>query len=86
MSGTARSLTARVGMPGDEREIGGAVGESGGALVAQERGRVAEEDEVEVVIVVVVDPDGGLEAALRQIGGRAGSGPSRCGRAAGRRR
>ena len=58
------------GVTGSERKIGGAVGESSGALIAQQRGRVAEQDEVEIVIVVVIDPDGGLEAALREVGGR----------------
>ena len=56
------------GMAGLEGEVRGAVGETGGAFIAQERGGVAEEHEVEVVIVVVIDPGGALEAALRQMG------------------
>src|SRR4051812_22044307 len=61
-------------MTGGGGEIGGAVGESGCALIAEEGGLVAEEEEVEVVIVVVVDPHGGLEATLGHGGG--GGGPA----------
>ena len=45
----------------------------GGALVADERGGLAEEDQIEIVVVIVVDPHGAVEAALRQVrrhGGR----------------
>ncbi len=61
LSGTGAELVRRrVGWRGDEGEIRGAVFEAGFALIAHQRGLVAEKDQVEIVVVIVIDPDGAL--------------------------
>ena len=48
-------------MAGGKREIGGAVLEAGGTLIAEEARVIAEEEEVLIVVVVVIEPDGFAE-------------------------
>jgi len=52
----------------DEGEVCGAVGEAGFALIADQCGTVAEQDEIEIVVVIVIEPDGSVEAVLGEIG------------------
>src|SRR5579872_1389654 len=52
--------------PGNERKISGAVGESSRTLIAHEGRFFSEQDEIEVVIVIVVDPNRPIEATLRE--------------------
>ena len=49
-----------------EREGCGLVPKAGGTLIAHECRVVAEQDEVEIVVVVVVHPDGFFEGSLGQ--------------------
>ena len=56
-------------MPRDEREFGRLVGESGGALVANERGLLPQQQQVEIAIVVVIDPQSFFILSCRQLRG-----------------
>src|SRR5579872_3871977 len=52
--------------PSNERKISGAVRESSRTLIAHEGRFFSEQDEIEIVIVIVVDPNGPIEPALRK--------------------
>ena len=56
------------GMAGDEQKSFGFVAETGLAVVAHQLGIVTDEDQVRIVIMVVVDPQGAAEGAFIQIG------------------
>ena len=47
-----------------EGEVGGAILEAGLALIAYQGGLIAEKKQVEIVVVIVIDPDRLLEFSL----------------------
>ncbi len=58
----------RRGVRLDEREVGSAVGKSGRAFIAIQRRSCAQQDQVEIVIVIVIHPHGALETLLGKVG------------------
>ena len=68
----------------DEGKVGGAIRPARGALIAHQRGLGAEQDEIEIVVVIVIEPDGTCRSGGREVS-RAGGRICRrcCDRAAG---